>query len=136
MLIKALSDYYDILAESGKALPAGYSRIGVQYLISLTQDGRVDGIVNWQNTVTTQNNKGKIKEQQVPREIIMFRRSEKPGICGNIVEHRPLYIFGLNFADGVLTAEDSTNKAVKSHRDFVQKNLEFMDGISSTIVDA
>ena len=44
MLIKALCDYYDILSEKGSALPVGYSKVNVHYLISLTEDGQVDEI--------------------------------------------------------------------------------------------
>ena len=33
MLIKALSDYYDVLATEGKILPDGYSNVNVHYLM-------------------------------------------------------------------------------------------------------
>ena len=31
MLVKALCDYYDILAETGQVLPIGYSNVKVHY---------------------------------------------------------------------------------------------------------
>lgn len=37
MLIQALCDYYDILAEEGKLLPEEYSEVNIQYLIASTQ---------------------------------------------------------------------------------------------------
>ena len=36
MLIRALSDYYDILSAAGKVLPKGYSKVKVQYLIAVS----------------------------------------------------------------------------------------------------
>ena len=35
MLIKALCDYYDILATKGSVLPTGYSKANIHYIISL-----------------------------------------------------------------------------------------------------
>lgn len=66
----------------------------------------------------------------------MPQRTEKPGIDSNIVEHRPLYIFGLNLDGERLTPDDRTGKARKSHEAFVKSNLEFMEGIDSPVVNA
>ena len=46
MLIKALCDYYDILAVKGNVLPAGYSKVNIHYKISLTEDGRIDELID------------------------------------------------------------------------------------------
>lgn len=115
MLIKALCDYYDI---RGNSLPEGYSSIKPDYLICLTPDGKIGDIVNYQE------------------DVIMPSRTEIPGIGANIIEHRCLYIFGLNLANGVFTPNDKTNKAKKSHEDFVNKNLKFIDGINTPVVNA
>ena len=40
MLIKALCDYYDILADNGDVLPEGYSNVKVHYLVSLKESER------------------------------------------------------------------------------------------------
>ena len=58
------------------------------------------------------------------------------GIDANIIEHRSLYIFGLNYDDDELTPNDKTDKAKKSHGDFVNKNSEFFDGINSDLAKA
>ena len=42
MLINALCDYYDILSQSGDVLPEGYSKVRIHYLISLTEEGKMD----------------------------------------------------------------------------------------------
>ena len=135
MLIKALCDYYDILSEKGSALPVGHSKVNVHYLISLTEDGQVDEIIDCQETERVQSGK-KIKEKKVPAEMVMPQRTEKPGIDANIAEHRPLYIFGLNLDKERLSPDDRTDKARKSHKAFVEKNLKFMEDIHSPIVEA
>lgn len=48
MLIQALTDYYDILASAGNVLPDGYSNVKIHYLVSLTQTGKIDEIINYQ----------------------------------------------------------------------------------------
>ena len=40
MLIRALSDYYDILSAAGKVLPRGYSKVKVQYLVGIDCGGK------------------------------------------------------------------------------------------------
>lgn len=135
MLIKALCDYYDILSEKGSVLPAGYSKVNVHYLVSLTEDGQVDEIIDCQELEQVQSGK-KIKEKKVPAEMVMPQRTEKTGIDANIAEHRPLYIFGLNLEKERLSPDDRTNKARKSHKAFVEKNLKFLEDIHSPIVEA
>ena len=46
MLIQALCDYYDVLVQKGEAIPKEYSSIGISYIISLTPDGEVDGLID------------------------------------------------------------------------------------------
>jgi CRISPR-associated protein Csd1 len=125
MLINALCGYYDILASQGKVLPEGYSKVGIDFLVSLTPEGKIDDIVD-------------LRERDV--KIYLPKRTEKPGIDANIIEHRATYIFGLNYEnDGenpALTTKDKTSKAEKSHDVFVQKNLEFIDSMDSPVVNA
>lgn len=135
MLIKALCDYYDILSEKECVLPAGYSKVNVHYLISLTEDGQVNEIIDCQKTELVPSGK-KMKEKKIPVEMVMPLRTEKPGIDANIAEHRPLYIFGLNLEKESFSPDDRTDKARKSHKDLVEKNLKFMEDIHSPIVEA
>ena len=137
MLISALCDYYDVLAKQGKVLPDGYSGVGIHSLIALTPDGRLDSVIDCQELVT-ETVKGKAKEKKVPKNVALPKRTEKPGIDGNIIEHRPLYIFGLNYDPkaAALSAEDKTGKAKKSHADFVKKNLEFSEGLDTPLINA
>ena len=48
MLIQALSDYYDTLAEAGKVLPQGYSNVKIHQCICLTPEGQIDAIIDLQ----------------------------------------------------------------------------------------
>lgn len=135
MLIHALCDYYDILAKEGKVLPEGYSSVKIHYLISLTEDGKMDGIIDHQDTVQVPSGK-KLKEKKVPKDLQMPKRTEKSGIEANIAEHRSLYIFGLNLDKDILTPDDRTNKAQKSHQAFVEANLGFIEELHTPLIDA
>lgn len=136
MLIHALCDYYDILEKSEKILPEGYSNVKIHYLVNLNKNGEIVDITNCQERTEKKTEKGKIKESWTPRNTIMPQRTEKPGIDANIVEHRPLYLFGLNLENGELSSKDRTNKAEKSHEAFVKENLEFLEGLESPLIDA
>lgn len=136
MLIQALCDYYDILAEEGKLLPEEYSEVNIQYLICLNAGGGIDKILDIQRRETITRTKGKIQERLVPKTAVMPRRTEKPGIDSNIIEHRPLYLFGLNYAENGLNPDDRTGKAKKSHDAFVEKNLQFIEEMDSPVINA
>ena len=134
MLISALNDYYDILEQKGAIPPEGLSAQKVSHRIMLNADGTIDSIEDIREQKT--DKKGKIYYEM--RQINLPKRTEKPGIDFNIIEHRPLYIFGLNYdkKTGGFSAEDNTDKAKKSHECFVKANLEFTEGMTSEIVTA
>lgn len=138
MLIQALSDYYDTLAEAGKVLPQGYSNVKIHQCICLTPEGQIDAIIDLQISEQIPTAKGKIKERLVPRNELMPQRTEKSAIDANIIEHRPLYLFGLNYDkdQGTFSTEDKTGKAQKSHQAFVKANLAFLEGLDSPVVNA
>ena len=136
MLISALCDYYDDLARDGKVVPEGYSEQAVHYLIALNPDGTIDNLINWQLTEKTVAKNGKVKERFVPRTVLLPLRSEKPGIDFNMIEHRPLYIFGLNYTDNGFSADDRTEKARKSHALFKEESLKRISGLDTPIVNA
>lgn len=135
MLIQALCNYYDILSNSGRVLPEGYSNVRIHYLISLTEDGRMDEIIDCQKVEKVPSGKT-MKDKKVPVDMMMPERTQKPGIDANIVEHRPIYIFGLNLDKELLTPDDRTDKAKKSHKVFVEENLKFTENLHSPIITA
>lgn len=136
MLIKALCEYYEILAKAGKVLPEGYSNVKIHYLVCLTRDGKIAEIINYQKKEEIAAGKGKLKEKMVPQDVMMPQRTEKTGIESNFIEHRPAYLFGLNWAGEGLTPEDRTGKAKKSHEAFVEQNLAYLEGIDTPVVNA
>lgn len=136
MLIHALCDYHDMLAREKKVLPEGYSKVKVHYLISLTEDGKISGFIKHQTRGEKKGAKGKVKEVWIPKEVVLPQRTEKTGIDANIIEHRALYIFGLNLDKNTLTPEDRTNRARKAHEAFVRANLEFLEGLDSPLICA
>lgn len=125
MLIDALCRYYDILSKTGKLTADGYDYQDVSFMIFLTPDGKISNISDY-----TQEKDGK----RVPRKVLLPSRSQKPGIAGNFIEHRPLYIFGLACERGEYIFETDKNKAQKSHTAFVEYNLKITEGIESDIV--
>lgn len=136
MLINALSDYYDILSKNGKVLPDGYSNVKIHYLISLTEDGQIDEIMDCQIEEEVPAGKNKTKIKKNPKEMVMPQRTEKPGIDANIVEHRPLYLFGLNMDGEQLSPNDRTGKAKKSHEIFIKENVTFIEKLDSPVINA
>lgn len=132
MLIQALNEYYGILAKSGNVLPDGYSKVMIKYIVCLTSEGKIDSIMPYLKKIDLSDG----KEKLVPREAVMPKRTEKSGIEANIIEHRPLYLFGLNYVKDVFTPEDRTNKAKKSHDAFVKSNLKFLDELDSPVINA
>lgn len=136
MLIHALYKYYSILEKAGKVLPDGYSSVKIHYLVSLRADGTIDGIIRHQDKQEFKTKAGKIKEQWIPKDETMPRRTEKPGIDANIIEHRPVYLFGLNLDKGELTPDDRTDKAKKSHQVFVDANLAFLEDMDTPVICA
>lgn len=136
MLIQALCDYYDILSEQGKMLPEGYSKVPIHYLVYLTPEGEIAEILDWREVVDIEDKKGKKKQSFRPREIVLPKRTEVTSIDSNYIEHRPLYLFGLNYEKELFTSEDSTNKARKSHVAFAETNLKFIEGMDTPVVNA
>lgn len=135
MLIKALNDYYDILAKNNKVCQNGFSKQKISHMIMLRPDGTISSIVDTREE-SEPDSKGKTK--RLPVDMLLPKRTEKSGIDGNIIEHRPLYIFGLNCdkKSGTYSVEDATDKAKKSHQAFVSVNMEYTEGMNSDIVSA
>lgn len=137
MLIRSLCDYYDIQSARGEAASDIMSEQPVHWMVMLTPDGRVADIIDRRIEESVPQKNGKVKIVKKPIVVPLPKRTQKTGIDANIIEHRPLYIFGLNYdAKTGLTPDDKTGKARKSHEAFVKKNLEFFEGIDSEIARA
>ena len=135
MLIKALTDYYDILAKEGKVAPDGFSIQNVNYKVMLNSDGTIDDIINCQKEIKREDKKGKVKVTYEPVSEIFPARNQKPGIASEVLEHRPRYLFGLSYdsKDDTLVVE----REKKSERlifDYCREvNMDFIEGVNSDV---
>lgn len=128
MLIKALCDYYDVLAKKGMVLPQGYSKQKISYKIELSPDGRVVSIIDWRETVA--DKKG--KEKKFPRMVNMpLPATNKSAIAASVGDCRAKYIFGL-------VGNVKNKNANEAHLDFVKVNKNFIANLvkKSVIVEA
>lgn len=136
MLIQALCQYYDMNTEEvSDGVPKYFENVEISHKIFLTPEGKISSIQDIREKVGIDGKKKPVVRKET---FILPMRSQKPGIDLNIAEHRPLYIFGLNYdkKSDSFTPEDNTNKAKKSHECFVNGNLEFCEGLDSPIINA
>ena len=144
MLIRALTEYYEILESRGVLVSEEYSCVNIHWLVSLTQDGNIASIIDCRRETTFIDSYGKEKTKKIPAEMTLPRRTDFPGIKANIVEHRPMYLFGLDFDKknqtfAAMTPGVSEAKAIKprrSHDAFVEETLQFLQDLDSPIVRA
>lgn len=130
MLIKALCDYAEKQAETG--IPEGWQEQGIHFRILLTPEGEIRDIVDVREPVEVPAKGGKTKTVMKPQTILLPFRTQKTAIDSNTIEHRPLYIFGLEYdTENGFTADSS--KAQKSHAAFVKHELAFFEGLESEI---
>lgn len=135
MLIKALCEYFEA-QNRDEDLPDCLSEQKVHYMIFLTTEGTIAGITDIQKEEEVTQKNGKTKKVKNPVSIQLPKRSQKSAIDLNIIEHRPLYVFGLNYEQGVFTPEDKTEKAKKSHKCFADGNLAFCQELQSDMAKA
>lgn len=136
MLINALCQYYDILADKGKMVGEGYSEVNVRYMVCLKNTGEIENIIDCQIRELRPDKKGKSKEVTYPRKVIMPKRTEKTAIDSNIIEHRPEYIFGLNYDNNGFTPKDDKSTVAKKYEAFKGKTLSFLEGLNSPVINA
>ena len=134
MLIKALCEYADRLAEkSSDRPPKGWGWQDVSFRIMLSPDGRVTNIIDIREEKSETDKKGKVKKKKIPLKIQLPERTQKTAIDSNSIEHRPLYIFGLELGKEGFSA---SSKASKSHAAFVKHELELFEGLDSEMCTA
>lgn len=133
MLINALCDYAD-KREKGrkeKEIPEGWCEQAVHFKINLSPEGKIVSIDDVREKQTVKTKGGKESTKLVPKKIILPERTQKTCIDANLIEHRPMYIFGLDFDNGIFTPEVKADKARKSHKAFIEHELAFFENIDS-----
>ena len=65
MLIQALSEYYDILSQEGKVVADEYSEVNINYIVCLTEDGKID------NLIECEKNRTEIMPKKAKRQVFV-----------------------------------------------------------------
>lgn len=137
MLIKALCDYYDLkTGQSRSELPEGYSFQDVHYQVLLRENGEIAAINDFREVKEEPQKNGKVKEKRVPREIALPEREGKSTTHSELIEHRPLYLFGLDYSDGTFDTIGKKKDAAKKRAAFVKRNSEFFSDLDSPVCRA
>ena len=125
MILSSLCEYHAIMERRGEVLREGYSALPMKFLVCLTPEGEIDAIID---RGETENGKRTYPEMLLPL------RTQKTSIDANIIEHRPLYLFGLVCRDGAYHADDAkAQKSITAHR---RENLAFFAGLVSPVAQA
>lgn len=131
-MLRALSQYYDCLyrqKDSG-LVPDGYSRVGVNNNLVLSADGVIKEILPY---VTTVNNGKTTKE--VPRDELFPFRNSVSGIAAETIDHREKYLFGIEWDKNAQKLSVTKNSQLAFAK-CKEKNLEFLEELSSPVIDA
>lgn len=134
MLISALCDYYDILMRNGKVMQKGWSPVDITWVISLNEDGTVDDIIDYREK-TEETKKGKTKTFFTEKRCAFPQRESKSAINSEYLDHRAEYIFGLEVNEDKASSDFFTVSPVK-HQKYIEKNLAFIEGLHSPVIDA
>lgn len=142
MVIKALCDHYDYLEREGKITEPGFSITPVYYMIMLSLTGQIADIIDVQmeKIIPNPKNPNNPKTEWQPRKEKMPLREKITNINSYRLDHRSKYIFGLSLdekEESFLSPSVSNNSSLKkAHEKFCERNLEFISGIDSPVVNA
>ncbi|QNK39721.1 type I-C CRISPR-associated protein Cas8c/Csd1 [Caproicibacter fermentans] len=131
-MLRALSKYYDCLCRQKDSglVPDGYSKVGVNYNLVLHSNGTIKEILPYTKAVLN----GK-KEKEVPRDEFFPFRNSVPGISAETIDHREKYLFGIEW-DKKNEKLSATKNSLLAFEKCKEKNLSFLEGLSSPIIDA
>lgn len=133
-MLSSLVNYYDRLAKNGLVIEECFSEVKVNWLICLNEDGTIDDILEFTDEEITTDKKGKQKTKKVAKKYIFPKRAGATTIRSESIEHRSLYIFGIDFNPKKEQGFKITDQAKAKHNAFVKENLKFTEGINSPLV--
>lgn len=148
MLISALYDYYDNLSARGKLSDYHYEGSGISYIICLSPEGEMTGLLDYRDYETVTDAKGNTKTITHPKIIQIPERPSPTKISAYYVESRPGYIFGLEYhidkgdREGKLTTEvngktDKQKEKLKlQHQSFCEEVKKDFGTLTSPIAQA
>ena len=128
-MLKALCDYYDCLQKQPDSdiTPEGYSNVGINYNLVLTENGSIKDILPYTHTIIS----GKKEKSVATSELFPFRNSTT-AITAETIDHREKYIFGIEFGKG-----DKILKVNKAAFDKCREvNEKFLRGLEHPLVRA
>lgn len=133
MLIKSLCDYADLREKNEIEISKGWQNFEkIAFRINLKENGDIDSISDIREKKSITDKKGKEKIITENASVIIPERTQKTAIGSNTIEHRPLYIFGLDFNKKTGTFEE-TKKSKDSHVAFKKHELEFFEDLNSPV---
>ena len=132
MIISALAKYYDCLAkmENSPLIPKGLSKVKISYVAIINDLGELKAFIP--HTKTAINGK---KTFEVPIEEFFPERVSTTKIEANIIEHRPKYLFGIEFEFNDKKFK-ITKKSRNSFEACKEKNIDFLSNIDCRIAKA
>lgn len=131
-MLRALCEYYDCLCRQKDSgfIPDGYEREKISLNLVLKSDGKIKEILPYTRTV---NNGKKVRE--VEREELFPFRYHKSTILSETIEAREKYLFGLEW-DKTAEKLTTTKNSLLAFSKCKEKNLEFLEGLHSQVIDA
>jgi len=129
MIINALSRYYDCLKSlpNSPLPPMGYSKVDIDYVIVLNNEGKMVNILPHTKPVIDKN-----KTKDLAITEILPERLNATSIKANFLEHRPVYIFGMEFDKDKFSI---TEKSKKSFIDY-QENTKVFENTRNDMAQA
>lgn len=131
-MLRALCRYYDNLRRRPNCglPPDGYSKVTVNYNLTLTKDGEIKDIIPYVREIMSG---GKIKTEG-RKELFPFRNSST-SIAAEVIDHREKYIFGIVYdkRNGGLTVD---SKSLEAFEKCAEKNMDFLSDVRDEVAEA
>ena len=110
-ILQALNGCYDRMVAQGIYVPIGYSRENISYVILLSEDGEVEGVVDLRDTA---------EKNPVPK-LLAVPAAEKrtSGIGPNKLWDKTSYVLGVTAGDG--------KRVINEHEAFKALHADLLD---------
>ena len=129
-MLRSLCEYYDCLLkqEDSDLVPEGYSKVGINYNIVLSADGKLKEILDYTNEIILSDKKTK----NVSRKEIFPFRNAISSISAETIDHRGKYIFGFDWNKKANEFE-TTKSTLLAFEKSKTTNLNFLDEINTPV---
>ena len=118
MILQALTDYYEILAEEGTIPKPGYCMAKVSYALNLTQDGQLIGVL----PLKIEKERGK-KKVEIPQSLEVPERIKRSGnYAPNFLCDNSGFVLGVN-------NKGKPERSWKCFEEFRKLHHQVLDGV-------